>query len=585
MTIGPVAQIVRQQSEAREAHAYARFAEAVDTAERELRRPRPVDRPFLTLARRLDRGDAPITLAEHRLALQLLQQACSQCEPSIDLFTRAIHAHRIANLTSEATSLATEGLSRFPHSARLQAFEALTLPCFYATDQAIDAARVRYAEGLSRWGAGLDLATDAGRVQALDAVAHHVNFFLPAQGRDDLQLQRTYGDIVHRVMSACFPHALPLKEADALAAGERLRVGFVSSHFHQHSVFKTHGAWIRRLDRRRLDLYTYAAGTIVDTATDDIRAASRRFTQTADLNAMIQAIGADRPHVLIYLDVGMRPMVTQLAALRLAPLQAATWGHPETTGLPVIDAFLSSELMEPEEGDAHYREELVRLPGIGVCFEAPHIPVGVFWQTRRDFGLRDDAMVYLCCQSLHKYLPSYDDLLAAIAEQVSHARFVFLVPNPIAGDHLRRRLDDSFRARQLDAGQHCILLPPQSPISYWALNRVADVFLDSTGWSGCNSTLEAIACRLPVVTMAGHFMRGRHSSAILTQLGVVDTIASDASEFVATAVRLAQDVAWRRDLIARMSARSSAVFGDTRSVEALEEWVLTVIRPADRRLL
>ena len=212
----------------------------------------------------------------------------------------------------------------------------------------------------------------------------------------------------------------------------------------------------------------------------------------------------------------------------------------------------------------------------------------MFWQTRRDFGLRDDAIVYLCCQSLHKYLPVYDDLIAAIAERVSHAQFVFLVPNPIAGDELRRRLHDSFRARQLDADRHCVLLPPQSPIGYWALNSLADVFLDSTEWSGCNSTLEAIASRLPVVTMPGRFMRGRHSSAILTQLGVTDTIASGASEFVAIAVRLAQDDDWRRDILARMSARSSAVFGDTRSVEALEDWVLRAVgaelppRPRDR---
>ena len=348
MNTGSVAQIFRQQAEARESHASARFAEALESGERELRASRPAERTFLTLARRLDRGDAPVTLAEHRLALQILQQACSQCEPSIELFTRAIHACRIANLTSEAISLAARGLTHFPHSARLQAFEALTLPCFYATDQAIDSARARYAEGLLRWSAGLDLTTDAGRMQALDAVGHHVNFFLPAQGRDDVQLQRTYGDIVHRVMSACFPQVRRLNLPERPASGERLRVGFVSSHFHQHSVFKTHGAWIRRLDRRHIDLYAYAAGTMVDNATEEIRAASRRFTQTGDLNTMIQAIGADRPHVLIYLDIGMRPMLTQLAALRLAPLQAATWGHPETTGLPEVDAFLSSELMEPE---------------------------------------------------------------------------------------------------------------------------------------------------------------------------------------------------------------------------------------------
>ncbi len=41
------------------------------------------------------------------------------------------------------------------------------------------------------------------------------------------------------------------------------------------------------------------------------------------------------------------------------------------------------------------------------------------------------------------------------------------------------------------------------------LNRCCDLFLDSVGWSGCNSTLEALACGLPVVTWPGELMRGR----------------------------------------------------------------------------
>ena len=119
---------------------------------------------------------------------------------------------------------------------------------------------------------------------------------------------------------------------------------------------------------------------------------------------------------------------------------------------------------------------------------------------------------------------------------------------------------------------------PQSPISYWALNRLADVFLDSTEWSGCNSTLEAIASRLPVVTLPGALMRGRHSSAILTQLGITDTFAADRADYVRIAVRLATDAAWRRELVDRMAERTSALFGDRRSIDALQQWLGAEIR-------
>jgi len=35
----------------------------------------------------------------------------------------------------------------------------------------------------------------------------------------------------------------------------------------------------------------------------------------------------------------MDALTCKLAAVRLAPLQVTSWGHPVTTGLPEIDCF------------------------------------------------------------------------------------------------------------------------------------------------------------------------------------------------------------------------------------------------------
>ena len=62
--------------------------------------------------------------------------------------------------------------------------------------------------------------------------------------------------------------------------------------------------------------------------------------------------------VLIYPEIGMDPLTVKLASMRLARVQAATWGHPETTGLPTIDHYLSAEALEPPE----FRRALHRVP-------------------------------------------------------------------------------------------------------------------------------------------------------------------------------------------------------------------------------
>ena len=68
--------------------------------------------------------------------------------------------------------------------------------------------------------------------------------------------------------------------------------------------------------------------------------------------------------VLIYPDYGMEPRLQMVAPLRLAPVQCNMGGHPVTSGLQHMDYFLSSDLMEPEGGESHYSEKLVRLPGL-----------------------------------------------------------------------------------------------------------------------------------------------------------------------------------------------------------------------------
>ncbi len=113
-----------------------------------------------------------------------------------------------------------------------------------------------------------------------------------------------------------------------------------------------------------------------------------------------RTIAADRPHVLIYPEVGMEPSVVRLAATRLAAVQCVAWGHPVTTGLPTMDYFLSSALMEPADGDHHYSETLIRLPNLSIAYRPPELPAGRTLQ-RGAFGLAADDVVYICCQSLY----------------------------------------------------------------------------------------------------------------------------------------------------------------------------------------
>jgi protein O-GlcNAc transferase len=282
-------------------------------------------------------------------------------------------------------------------------------------------------------------------------------------------------------------------------------------------------------------------------------------------------------HVLVFLDIGMSPRMAQLGALRLAPVQCTTWGHPLTSGLPTIDYYLSSDLMEPDNAQDYYTEKLIRLPGIGINFRKPLIPTVCFYKTRADFGIRHDAVVYLSCQSAFKYLPQHDDVFPAIAKLAPNAQFVFISPNKYLANDFKERRNKAFLAAGVPIGDKVVLVPRLDNFSYCSLNSLSDIYLDTIDWSGCNTTLEAIACRLPVVTLPGEFMRGRHSSAILTQAGVTETIACDKTGFIEIAAKLGLDREWRTRVVQKLVGGYSRLYSDKRCVRSLEDFYHEVV--------
>jgi protein O-GlcNAc transferase len=486
------------------------------------------------------------------------------------------------NRTRDAIAAAQQASELFPEKFLLKIIQALSLPVIYESTEEIDEYRARFAQGLQKLNQELSLKTAAAREDACTAIGHHSNFRLGYQAQNDCDLQMEYGQLLHRIMTANYPEWAGAISMPEIPSGKKLRVGYVSSRFRNLSAAKYFSGWMREHNKDAISVYAYHAGSKTDSITEEIRKSSDAFRHIPDsLEEMCRAIQDDNLHILVFLDVGFDPVITQLASLRLAPVQCAAWDQPITTGLQTIDYFISSSAAEPQNAREHYSEKLLLLPGIGVNYPKPVIPSALLTKTRRDFQLRDDAIVYLCTQYAYKYLPHQDHLLVEIAKQVPNAQFVFLTENEFIAADLRRRLDRAFSAANLSAKEYCVILPAVERFTYWNLNLLGDVFLDSIGWSGGVSTLEAIACRLPIVTLPGEFMRGRQSYAILKELGVTDTIANDDEDYVRVAARLGTDSPGRRDVIERMASNYSLVYSDTRCVRTLEDFFR---RTVDTRL-
>ncbi len=393
--------------------------------------------------------------------------------------------------TGEATAHYQRALTLRPDLADLR-FRLCTaqLPILYQDEAEIEGRRAAYRRQLQH----LCEDVEAGRAlcDLAAAVGSNQPFFLPYQGQNDRDLQSLYGKLVCRIIADKYP-AAPLPPPPA--ADEKVRVGIVSGLFRHHTVWKLMiRGWLSQLDREKFQLFGYHTGADRDGQTEIAAIQCDRFVQgPLPGPRWREEILADRPHILVYPDIGMDPGAAWIAAHRLAPTQCVSWGHPNTTGYPTIDYFLSSALMEPPDAELHYTERLVRLPNLSIYYEPldlPTLPIG-----REQLGLRPASVAYWCGQSLFKYLPQYDHVFARIAREAGDCQFVFIqsMNSNEVTERMHRRLVRAFAVFGLDANRHCVFLPRLGLEQFVAAIGQCDAVLDSIGWSGGNSTLEGLA--------------------------------------------------------------------------------------------
>ncbi|HKW79404.1 MAG TPA: tetratricopeptide repeat protein [Casimicrobiaceae bacterium] len=460
-----------------------------------------------------------------------------------------------------------------PNNLRALLGERLTLPMVYGGPGDIDDARADFETGLDRLEREIVptlRAAPLAEAELLDGL-RWVNFYLAYQGCDDRALQVRYAATVAAAVDAVAPHwRAPI--APRPLAGRRVRIGFASAFFHTGTCGRYFKHWITDLDRDRFEVFVYHVWPGMDEIANAVAERADHF-RTFSANRSRPSVVApvirnDDLDVLVYTELGMDVTCFPLAALRLAPRQYTGWGHPVTTGHSTIDAFISAVAMEPDDAQSHYSEKLVLLPGIGTRYERPLPPSA---GGREQFSLPADRTLLLCPQSLWKIHPDNDPLFAEILASDPRAMLVFFGgwhPAPI--DRFMQRLKRTLDDFGISIRERTRVLPQVAHDDYLRVNMLCDAMIDTLHWSGGNSSLDALACSLPVVTLPGRFMRGRQSAGMLRLLGVPELIARDRGDYLSIVARLSADRGWRDQLAARIGEAQGLLFDRPEAIDRLQ---------------
>ena len=117
------------------------------------------------------------------------------------------------------------------------------------------------------------------------------------------------------------------------------------------------------------------------------------------------------------------------------------------------------------------------------------------------------------------------------------------------------------------------MLSRMARADFLRVNAACDALLDTRGWSGGNTSLDALASCLPVVTLPGALMRARQTAGMLTIAGVPELIAATEDDYVELAARLAKDPAFRGDMAQKIRAGGGRLFDDPAPLAALAQFI------------
>ncbi len=330
-----------------------------------------------------------------------------------------------------------------------------------------------------------------------------------------------------------------------------IKVGFISDFIVQfHSVAKDRIGIIKHLcddpefdvkimtrKKTRTPFYDKIMGSKADSALV--------IMEDGDLVANRNQIADQRFDIIVYPEIGMCQQTRFIAFSRLAPVQIATWGHSDTSGLPNMDYFVSSKHFNTEEDQAHYSEDLVLFDSLGTHYYDifSHFKEEIQMQLVKTAQLRDSVVaktgisnptLYGCIQIFTKMHPSFVGMLHDILKADETGVIVLLSTHEGDNDdvifkkYIRDRIDCMERV-------HFIY---QAPFLEYIENiKGCDILLDYYPFGGFNSTIETFLLGKVCITRPGKRISGKFTQGLYRKMGITEFICDSDADYVAKAVQ------------------------------------------------
>ena len=323
------------------------------------------------------------------------------------------------------------------------------------------------------------------------------------------------------------------------SSDKRLRLGYLSPDFRQHSVAFFIEPILAAHDKNTFNVFCYSNTQRPDHITERLKKLDQiawRDITALDDDQAAEQIRRDGIDILVDLTGHSSHNRLSLFALRPAPLQITYLGYPDTTGLATIDYRLTDEIADPPGlPDTLHTEMLYRLPGGFLCYRPPDNCPSLSPLP----SLSGRSITFGTFNILSKITDEMIKLWAKILLKVPGSKL--LIKSRCLEGETATKMCDRFLRYGVDRELvQCRGLTPTLE-EHLDMYRQVDICLDTYPYNGTTTTCEALWMGRPVVTLCGQTHTSRVGCSILTRLGLSKLVANTSDEYLAISTRLAGD--------------------------------------------
>ena len=314
----------------------------------------------------------------------------------------------------------------------------------------------------------------------------------------------------------------------------RIKVGYVSGDFRQHSVAYFIEPVLANHDDRVVEVFCYSNHGQIDYVTKRLMSHPNHWRSIVNLSddKVTELIQQDGIDILVDLSGHTAHNRLLVFARKPAPVQVTWLGLPNTTGLPAMDYRLTDRYMDPVGMTEQYHTEtLIRLP-FPACFkpEAKLPPVNELP------ALANGRVTFSSFNNFQKITPAVFALWSRILALLPDSRLMMICPASFR-DHVNKEFADH------GVGAERLIFVDRLPLSdYLALHHHVDIALDPFPYNGGTITRNSLWMGVPVVTLAGRMPVSRVGLALMSEVGLPAFIAQNEEEYAQIALRWARDL-------------------------------------------